>query len=61
MVRVLFVVSTAACAQKKRNIFLSVCQKRELCTDMGDEKAFRMRCLAGSVADKDGIFCRLGS
>jgi len=32
-----------------------------LCTDIGDEKAFRMRCLAGSVADKDGIFSRLGS
>jgi len=47
--------------KKSGNIFLSVCQKRELCTDIGDEKAFRMRCLAGSIADKDGSFSRLGS
>jgi len=60
-VRVLLLFRPPRAPEKSGNIFLSVCQKRELCTDMGDEKAFRMRCLAGSVADKDGIFSRLGS
>jgi len=45
-------------SEKISGISFFGCRKRELCTDSRDEKAFRMRYLADSAANKDGIFCR---